>query len=367
MRHIFVLFILSSLFLFISTNESSASEIYTVDVESTLSVREGPSTQNKKIGVLHKGQTVEIISFSGEWAQLEYSGTKGFVHKKFLSKTMTVSETNIANKDFRTSTMIAMYGIIILSAVLTIYRIFASEDSLDTMELVIYTTTYFVLCFTELFLTYVISNDYQIYTFDWIKGLDSLFLSIVVSIIGFGLFVYIIFNQVMSFLSLSDELQNHSRYVSWQFGFISTFLFIIVYAIYYLTEWEVLKTYFNYIIGSYILIQIIQLGVILYQMKGYILHAIVFFILLLIAPLSLCFMFVPFLFVFIPILIFIISALGYGKSARSSSSQDRQYDVTYSSRDDLYADTTDVTGTRYKDLNGTNYRKTGENTYEKEY
>lgn len=364
MRHVLIFLMLIALFLCIGVSPSNASEKYIVNVENSLVVRSGASTQYEKIGVLYSGQTVEVESFSGEWGQFNYNGTTGFIHSKYLSKVEKSPSESTIKKDFETSSMIAMYGIIVLSIILAIYRSLSLEDSLNSVGLSIYTTTYFILCFTELFLAYIIFFDYDIYTFDWIKNLDNLLLTIIVSAIGFCLFIYIIFNQVMSFISLCNELQDQSRYVNWKFGVVSTFLFIIGYAIYYLTEWEILETYSIYIIALYVFIQIIQLVTILYQMNGYVLHGIVLYILMLIAPLSLCLMFIPFLFVFIPLLIFIITALGYGRGSRSSSSQNAEYYQGYNPNEDLYIESPD--SDYYRDYaNGWRYKYEGNGRYRK--
>ena len=60
----------------------------TVAVSSgTLNVRSGPSTSYSKTGALPKGETVIVLSNSGSWSHILYSGTKtGYVSSPYLSQ-----------------------------------------------------------------------------------------------------------------------------------------------------------------------------------------------------------------------------------------------------------------------------------------
>ena len=56
-----------------------------------LTLRTGPSTENKILAVIQSGQTMEIIDFGEEWSQVQLpNGKEGWV----LSRYLTANETN---------------------------------------------------------------------------------------------------------------------------------------------------------------------------------------------------------------------------------------------------------------------------------
>ena len=64
--------------------------VYVSDILK-LTVRTGPSIENKIISVIESGQTMEIIKFGDEWSQVQLpNGKEGWV----LSRYLTANETN---------------------------------------------------------------------------------------------------------------------------------------------------------------------------------------------------------------------------------------------------------------------------------
>ncbi|MDC3416115.1 N-acetylmuramoyl-L-alanine amidase [Aquibacillus salsiterrae] len=55
--------------------------VVTADI---LNVRGGPSTSSEKLGKLEYGDVVEIYSFDGSWAKIEYNGQDAYLHKDYL-------------------------------------------------------------------------------------------------------------------------------------------------------------------------------------------------------------------------------------------------------------------------------------------
>lgn len=55
-----------------------------VSLTSGLNVRSGPSTSNGVIGSLSKGQTVPVLSVSGNWVKVQYGNQTGYVSKLYL-------------------------------------------------------------------------------------------------------------------------------------------------------------------------------------------------------------------------------------------------------------------------------------------
>lgn len=68
---------------YISTVSSTPS---TVKVSGSLNVRSGPGTSYARVGSLYNGTTVLVLSTSGSWSKILYSGTKtGWVSSQYLS------------------------------------------------------------------------------------------------------------------------------------------------------------------------------------------------------------------------------------------------------------------------------------------
>ncbi len=65
------------------------SSVATVNTQSSpLNVRNGAGTGHTKLGAVPKGETVIILSTSGDWCRILYNGTKtGYVSKKYLALT----------------------------------------------------------------------------------------------------------------------------------------------------------------------------------------------------------------------------------------------------------------------------------------
>ncbi|HWO98992.1 MAG TPA: S-layer homology domain-containing protein, partial [Bacillus sp. (in: firmicutes)] len=55
-----------------------------VSLTSGLNIRSGPSTSNGVIGTLSKGQTVPVLSVSGNWVKVQYGNKTGYVSKLYL-------------------------------------------------------------------------------------------------------------------------------------------------------------------------------------------------------------------------------------------------------------------------------------------
>ena len=79
-----------TLMLCLSSNFVYAETMYVSDILK-LTLRTGPSTENKILAVIESGQMLEIIKFGDEWSQARLpSGKEGWV----LSRYLTPDETN---------------------------------------------------------------------------------------------------------------------------------------------------------------------------------------------------------------------------------------------------------------------------------
>ena len=70
---------------------ASASKGQVVNVNSSLRIRESASTSSAVIGTLRNGNTFDIISKSGGWYQINYNGTKGYVHGDYVKEITSLS------------------------------------------------------------------------------------------------------------------------------------------------------------------------------------------------------------------------------------------------------------------------------------
>ena len=63
------------------------SNIATVNTQSSpLNIRSGAGTGYSRLGTIPKGETVIVLSTSGDWCRILYNGTKtGYVSKKYLA------------------------------------------------------------------------------------------------------------------------------------------------------------------------------------------------------------------------------------------------------------------------------------------
>ena len=68
----------------------------TISMKTTenLNVRSGAGTKYKKIGLLKKGQKINITSISNNWAKFTYNGKTAYVSAKYLSKVSSNTQNN---------------------------------------------------------------------------------------------------------------------------------------------------------------------------------------------------------------------------------------------------------------------------------
>lgn len=108
-KHLFLMLVfivgLTSLYSCQEENGSSTNphDIYSVNVQSTLSVRKEPSTEADKLGSLRKDEQVEVENIHNGWAQIRYNAATGYVNANYLtlkhSKGSTLVEKETETKD----------------------------------------------------------------------------------------------------------------------------------------------------------------------------------------------------------------------------------------------------------------------------
>ena len=84
--------------LFLSNNFIENSTVFADSIKivntSTLNVRSGSSTSHKKIGTLHKGNKVTVISTSNGWSKIKFNGKNAYVSSKYLSNVPSNNNSN---------------------------------------------------------------------------------------------------------------------------------------------------------------------------------------------------------------------------------------------------------------------------------
>lgn len=68
----------------LSYSQEIDTGLYKVDVNTSLVVREAPSSQAPKIGSVKKGDLLEVQSCVDGWAEIKYDGQKGYVSARYL-------------------------------------------------------------------------------------------------------------------------------------------------------------------------------------------------------------------------------------------------------------------------------------------
>jgi hypothetical protein len=57
----------------------------TIEGAQTLHVRSGPGVEHSSVGLLNRGDAVEVQSVEGSWARIRHRGGEGWVHASFVT------------------------------------------------------------------------------------------------------------------------------------------------------------------------------------------------------------------------------------------------------------------------------------------
>ena len=83
-------FVLTALMLFAAAPVAMAEPITEnsiltiVNVKHSANVREQATSNSKKLGTANKGSTWTVQGRSGNWIQVDYSGTSAFIYKRYV-------------------------------------------------------------------------------------------------------------------------------------------------------------------------------------------------------------------------------------------------------------------------------------------
>ena len=74
---------------YVSANYLTYDEVQTemqYVVCRALNVRKGPGTKNARVGILYRGDAVQVLSVDGGWARIAYDGGIAYVSASYLAK-----------------------------------------------------------------------------------------------------------------------------------------------------------------------------------------------------------------------------------------------------------------------------------------
>ncbi|MGM7683416.1 N-acetylmuramoyl-L-alanine amidase [Cytobacillus sp. Hm23] len=78
-----------------SEPESETGELKgVVTVDTTLNVRQSPSTESEVVGKLWNGDIVDVMDLNGNWAHIQFNNETGYVHKTYL-KLLSTDKNNM--------------------------------------------------------------------------------------------------------------------------------------------------------------------------------------------------------------------------------------------------------------------------------
>jgi peptidoglycan/xylan/chitin deacetylase (PgdA/CDA1 family)/SH3-like domain-containing protein len=83
-------------------NPVSVEAAETKVTTANLNMRTGPGTDHAIITVIPKGAEVSVSGYSGDWAQVSYSGKNGYAHSSYLKNTSSEVRYTTANLNMRT-------------------------------------------------------------------------------------------------------------------------------------------------------------------------------------------------------------------------------------------------------------------------
>ena len=66
---------------------------------TSLHFRSGPGMDQKIIGYLHSGDTVEIVEKCGDWYKVNFNGKTGYAHGKYLNVTDSTKDSSMFSED----------------------------------------------------------------------------------------------------------------------------------------------------------------------------------------------------------------------------------------------------------------------------
>ncbi|HPF50997.1 MAG TPA: SH3 domain-containing protein [Draconibacterium sp.] len=176
-----------------------------------LKVHDSPALSSKVVGIISKGDTVNVLGFESNWAKIEFKNNPCYVHTDYIQ---IIQETAIKKSDkksdFRNkllintdSNMIYIYGVMILSLISFIYRLFWRKKNLVIFPGILLVS----ICLLEIYYFLILKGDTYFCSWNHV--------GFVYMIINFILFSLVIINQILCFYHIFLSFQRKGVYVKY--------------------------------------------------------------------------------------------------------------------------------------------------------
>lgn len=200
---------------------------------SSLNVREGARMNSNKIGILTEGDKIYVTGYIGAWAEIEYREVKAYVGLRYIQPIENTGRTfwgslSLPKKQTVWSNVL-MWSLVVLLIGLSVLRYSREGEVFEDFELMLYALVFLLACFAEAGIGYLLYNGYEIYLFglDYNHHQGSIYKFVAKAFILAVAFVFLIYNQLKSFLNILNDLEYNSSHVNYFIYKYSTLLSII--------------------------------------------------------------------------------------------------------------------------------------------
>lgn len=317
------LFLIMAFTLAAITNVFAAT--YKVVCNSNLNVRQQASTSGYVLGTLNNGELVEVTSIDGQWAEIEYQGTKAYISASYIQQIKEQKDDDTAStfdvaissdlldyKNFDKTKILGDTTMVlwVLVPAFILFYIFTKRVDKEGEWSDVRILSIVALVMSALEIVYAMGTQ----DFLWFC-VEPRWYWIAVNFIVFGICT---FQQLMAYFTFTGYVSDgkgHLSLYSWP-------VCLVVGIILYFCDVDPI-----YAVGLLLLAQLIQTGIIFYTLVKYrnIFSAFVYSFVYLVFTFTTALLLVQFL-VLLIIGYFILAAIANGKSSPSQSSSSSSYD-----------------------------------------
>lgn len=320
------LFLIMAFTLAAITNVFAAT--YKVVCNSNLNVRQQASTSGYVLGTLNNGELVEVISIDGQWAEIEYQGTKAYISASYIQQIKEQKDDDTAStfdvaissdlldyKNFDKTKILGDTTMVlwVLVPAFILFYIFTKRVDKEGEWSDVRILSIVALVMSALEIVYAMGTQ----DFLWFC-VEPRWYWIAVNFIVFGICT---FQQLMAYFTFTGYVSDgkgHLSLYSWP-------VCLVVGIILYFCDVDPI-----YAVGLLLLAQLIQTGIIFYTLVKYrnIFSAFVYSFVYLVFTFTTALLLVQFLVLLIIVIIgyFILAAIANGKSSPSQTSSSSSYD-----------------------------------------
>lgn len=309
-----------------------AAETFQVVCNSNLNVRQNASTSAPILGCLNNGETIEVVSIDGNWAEIQYEGGRGYVSASYVKRVAqtedsgssstfdsTFSMDSLHYRSFENlktmgDTTMVLWVLVPAFILFYIFRRRVDEDGewsnfriLSIVALVMSALEIVYAMGTQDFLWFCVEPRWY-----WIA-------------VNFIVFAICMFQQLMAYFTFAgwvSDGKGHLAVYSWP-------VCIVIGIILYFCDVDPV-----YAVGLLLLAQLIQIGIIFYVMAKYrsVLSAFVYSFVYLVFTVSTVLLLMQFLVLLIIVIIgyFVLMAFANGSKSSSQSSSSSSSSESYS-------------------------------------